>query len=198
MDTNITSWFTPTLLFFFLNLIIISIFIASYSRSHKPQLVHHDSPSLNRSSSLLGRVKSLNFSFRNFEHHYPETLLTDPQNEHHRVAAEVAPEDVNVSATTEEKLSASEPLETVSLKENKEQVMKENKEQVITAVKERRKKKNTGVKEVVKTVSFKGDEQVDAKAENFINRFKQQLKMQRLDSIKRYTDMLTGGPRSTN
>ena len=46
---------------------------------------------------------------------------------------------------TEEKLSASEPLETVSLKENKEQVMKENKEQVITAVKERRKKKNTGI-----------------------------------------------------
>ena len=148
MDPNITTWFTPTVLFFFLNLIIISIFIASYSRSHKHQLVQHDSvPNLNRSSSLLARVKSLNFSFRNFEHHYPETLLTDPQDEHHRVlvAGEVAPEDVNVPATTEEKLSASEPLETVSLKENKEQVMKENKEQVITAVKERRKKKNTGI-----------------------------------------------------
>uniref|UniRef100_A0A175YJM0 DUF4408 domain-containing protein n=1 Tax=Daucus carota subsp. sativus TaxID=79200 RepID=A0A175YJM0_DAUCS len=173
MDTNITSWFTPTLLFFFLNLIIISIFIASYSRSHKHQLVQHDSvPNLNRSSSLLARVKSLNFSFRNFEHHYPETLLTDPQNEHHHVPGEVSHEDAHVPATTEEKLSASEPLETVSLKENKEQVMKESKEQ--------------------------GDEQVDAKAENFINRFKQQLKMQRLDSIKRYTDMLTRGPRSTN
>lgn len=146
MDTNITSWFTPTVLFFLINLIIISIFVASYSKSHKPQLVQHDSvPNLNRSSSLLARVKSLNFSFRNFEHHYPETLLTDPQNEHHQVAGEVAPEDVNVPATTEEKLSASEPLETVSLKENKEQVMKENKEQVITAVKERRKKKNTGI-----------------------------------------------------
>ncbi|KAL7121917.1 hypothetical protein ACP275_01G013800 [Erythranthe tilingii] len=41
-----------------------------------------------------------------------------------------------------------------------------------------------------------GDEGVDAKADDFINRFKQQLKLQRLDSIIRYKDMIgraTGG-----
>ncbi|KAL8063205.1 hypothetical protein ABFX02_01G013300 [Erythranthe guttata] len=41
-----------------------------------------------------------------------------------------------------------------------------------------------------------GDEEVDAKADDFINRFKQQLKLQRLDSIIRYKDMIgrvTGG-----
>ncbi|THG08564.1 hypothetical protein TEA_015924 [Camellia sinensis var. sinensis] len=34
------------------------------------------------------------------------------------------------------------------------------------------------------------DEQVDAKADDFINRFRQQLKLQRLDSIRRYKDMI--------
>ncbi|KAA8523252.1 hypothetical protein F0562_009675 [Nyssa sinensis] len=34
------------------------------------------------------------------------------------------------------------------------------------------------------------DEEVDAKADDFISRFKQQLKLQRLDSLLRVTDML--------
>ncbi|CAL5432333.1 unnamed protein product [Camellia sinensis] len=34
-------------------------------------------------------------------------------------------------------------------------------------------------------------EQVDAKANDFINRFRQQLKFQRLDSIRRYKDMIS-------
>ncbi|KAI8030863.1 Pathogen-associated molecular patterns-induced protein A70 [Camellia lanceoleosa] len=35
------------------------------------------------------------------------------------------------------------------------------------------------------------DEQVDAKADDFINKFRQQLKLQRLDSIRRYKDMIS-------
>ncbi|GFP90118.1 hypothetical protein PHJA_001155700 [Phtheirospermum japonicum] len=38
-----------------------------------------------------------------------------------------------------------------------------------------------------------GDEEVDAKADDFINRFKEQLKLQRLDSIVRYKDMIGRG-----
>ncbi|KAK6118308.1 hypothetical protein DH2020_047879 [Rehmannia glutinosa] len=38
-----------------------------------------------------------------------------------------------------------------------------------------------------------GDEEVDAKADDFINKFKQQLKLQRLDSIIRYKDMIGRG-----
>ena len=34
------------------------------------------------------------------------------------------------------------------------------------------------------------EEEVDAKAEQFISRFKQQLRLQRLESLARYTDML--------
>ncbi|KAL2548509.1 hypothetical protein Fot_10039 [Forsythia ovata] len=36
-----------------------------------------------------------------------------------------------------------------------------------------------------------GDDEVDAKADDFINRFKQQLKLQRLDSIIRYKDIIS-------
>ncbi|XP_068652680.1 pathogen-associated molecular patterns-induced protein A70-like [Aristolochia californica] len=52
----------------------------------------------------------------------------------------------------------------------------------------------TGVRRPATTrpgkVGVKEDEEVDAKADDFINRFKQQLKLQRLDSIMRYKDML--------
>lgn len=37
------------------------------------------------------------------------------------------------------------------------------------------------------------DHEVDAKADDFINRFKQQLKLQRLDSILRYKEMIGRG-----
>lgn len=37
------------------------------------------------------------------------------------------------------------------------------------------------------------EEEVDAKADDFINRFKQQLQLQRLDSIARYKDMVNRG-----
>ncbi|KAF9607898.1 hypothetical protein IFM89_003712 [Coptis chinensis] len=41
--------------------------------------------------------------------------------------------------------------------------------------------------------SFRDDEEVDAKADDFINKFKNQLKLQRLDSILRYKEMLGRG-----
>lgn len=37
------------------------------------------------------------------------------------------------------------------------------------------------------------DEEVDAKADDFISKFKQQLKLQRLESIVRYNEMVKGG-----
>ncbi|XP_030530612.1 pathogen-associated molecular patterns-induced protein A70-like [Rhodamnia argentea] len=41
--------------------------------------------------------------------------------------------------------------------------------------------------------SHEVDEEVDAKADDFINRFKQQLKLQRLDSFMRYKEMINRG-----
>lgn len=42
------------------------------------------------------------------------------------------------------------------------------------------------------TASLGDDEEVDAKADDFINRFKQQLRLQRLDSLLRYRELLKG------
>lgn len=36
------------------------------------------------------------------------------------------------------------------------------------------------------TTSWREDEEVDAKADDFINRFKKQLRLQRIDSLLRY------------
>ncbi|KAF7830466.1 pathogen-associated molecular patterns-induced protein A70 [Senna tora] len=44
-----------------------------------------------------------------------------------------------------------------------------------------------------KVSESEADEEVDAKADDFINKFKQQLKLQRLDSIMRYKDMIHRG-----
>lgn len=43
------------------------------------------------------------------------------------------------------------------------------------------------------TVPYGEDEAVDRKADDFINKFRQQLKLQRLDSILRYKEMLNIG-----
>jgi hypothetical protein len=44
-----------------------------------------------------------------------------------------------------------------------------------------------------KTTTEVGDTEVDAKADDFIYKFKQQLKLQRVDSIIRYKDTINGG-----
>jgi hypothetical protein len=44
-----------------------------------------------------------------------------------------------------------------------------------------------------KTNTEVGDTEVDAKADDFIYKFKQQLKLQRVDSIIRYKDTINGG-----
>lgn len=46
---------------------------------------------------------------------------------------------------------------------------------------------------VASTAALVDDDAVDAKADDFINKFKQQLKLQRLDSIMRYKDMVNRG-----
>ena len=37
-----------------------------------------------------------------------------------------------------------------------------------------------------------GEEEVDSRADDFINKFKQQLQLQRLESLLRYRNMVTG------
>ncbi|CAM8939085.1 unnamed protein product [Rhodiola kirilowii] len=115
-----SSWFTPTMLFVYLNFMIATIFVTSGFGSHKQQQQPHrlynidlqqqenqTESFLQRSPYVLQRLKSINFY------------------------------------------------------------------QCTRRIKE--------------------DEEVDSKADDFINKFKQQLKLQRLDSILRYKEMLGRG-----
>ena len=70
---------------------------------------------------------------------------------------------------------------------SEKEVVEVEKEEIMEEVEKRR----PATMRLEKTVSF-GDEGVDEKADDFINRFKQQLKLQRLDSLLRYRDMLRG------
>ncbi|KAI9191381.1 hypothetical protein LWI28_007775 [Acer negundo] len=74
---SITSWFTPTALFIFVNLVIGTIAITSRRKQPNPhqedQLGPYDSPpQLARPPSLIDRVKSINFSLYKFPQPEPE------------------------------------------------------------------------------------------------------------------------------
>jgi len=61
-------------------------------------------------------------------------------------------------------------------------------EETVEAVEKRR--PETMRVERTTSIGDGGEEGVDDKASNFINKFKQQLKLQRLDSFLRYREML--------
>lgn len=226
------SWFTPTSLFLFVNLVIGTIVLSSRFGTHKnpeqhhqDQLTPHSSHQLVRTPSLLDRVRSFNFSHYNFEQ-------PNPEPEH------VAPEHVNQAGLTRtpsllERLGSmdfstllrsekpdtetryldpnesehkthdpnprSENLVHRSKSESSGGAPAHHHEQIRKSVSEKsplgKVEGNDDVGDdrrprVEKTKSFGGDEGVDAKADDFINRFKQQLRLQRLDSLLRYKEML--------
>ena len=65
MWASMASWFTPIILFCFLNLMIATIFLTSRLKSHNHKPTHddqHDPPQLARSLSILDRVKLIALS----------------------------------------------------------------------------------------------------------------------------------------
>ncbi|KAJ8750782.1 hypothetical protein K2173_015963 [Erythroxylum novogranatense] len=142
-------------------------------------------PQLERAPYLLERVKSIKFSsFPRSEHEQrePEVGLgeeTDDSSEvgteHHRVKrsesaeSRVAPEEMNKSVSEK----------TVTL-EGEEEMDKVECRTAETTRMER-------------NLSF-GDDEIDAKADEFIKKFKQQLKLQRINSLLRYNEMLQDNP----
>lgn len=139
---------------------------------------------LERAPSLLERVKSIKFS--SFYTSEPETkIVVEPVSEPHMDAGHV---DHQVKRSKSEPRAAPERKTPEKMKKSaSEREVAMEKEEDRESV-ERRRPATTRIE---KTVSF-GDEGVDAKADDFINRFKQQLKLQRLDSLLRYRDMLKG------
>ncbi|KAK6248690.1 hypothetical protein QUC31_020255 [Theobroma cacao] len=154
---------------------------------------HTNSQPLSRAPSLLERVKSIDFtsfyrsnSFKaNPEKELPATEEPDSDTDMSPVRGQVnrsKSESKVKQRRFPEKLKKSES-ENSRLKAEKSE--EEEEEEV-----ERRRPATTRIE---KTVSFGDDDRgVDAKADDFINKFKQQLKLQRLDSLLRYRDMLKG------
>uniref|UniRef100_A0A5B7C5G4 DUF4408 domain-containing protein n=1 Tax=Davidia involucrata TaxID=16924 RepID=A0A5B7C5G4_DAVIN len=199
-----TSWFTPTILFCVLNLMIGTIFITSNFKTHNKEQQNHSEdhelrPQLVRPPSILERFRSINFSLYRSEQ--PDPL--QPETTHHTdPPADQAPDqnqshDQDHHLTRSKSAEASETPARVPVKMKKsasEKLVVETSFEDVEAserqrpatVRERKTKGN-------ETASSAEDEEVDAKADDFINRFKQQLKLQRLDSILRYKEMLTRG-----
>ncbi|CAH8381589.1 unnamed protein product [Eruca vesicaria subsp. sativa] len=245
--TAIYSWFTPTVLFIFLNLIIGTIAITSSlsSKSNDPNQTQ-----IQRSPSVIHRLKSINFSSftstpdKTHLQFPPPVLTPDNNNEPpsieqnqpflsrspsvlHRIKSfnlynyisqepDSSPPPPCAPAVEEEEEDTSPSLEEVYSKLNLNHVArtKSDTEPAAGAIPPKlpkKMKKSASTKspfshfeeddvvearrpETVRVTRVtpveEADEQVDAKADDFINRFKQQLKLQRIDSITKYKEMV--------
>ncbi|XVE97982.1 hypothetical protein REPUB_Repub03eG0065900 [Reevesia pubescens] len=147
---------------------------------------------LSRAPSLLERVKSIDFT----SFYRSDSVKANPETGH--PATEEADSDTDKSPVVhgqvrriksetkvKQRKLTDQKMKKSATSEEEEDQEKEEEEEV-----ERRRPATTRIE---KTVSFgDGDQGVDAKADDFINKFRQQLKLQRLDSLLRYRDMLKG------
>ncbi|XP_039066350.1 pathogen-associated molecular patterns-induced protein A70-like [Hibiscus syriacus] len=154
-----------------------------------PDPVYVEQPSLSRPPSFLERVKSIDFkSFYRSDSGKlnPEAVQEEPGSEIDKNSTPVYDHVVKRSESEHNHVKQRKVSDKMkkSASDKSRAKAKEEEEEV-----ERRRPATTKIE---KTTSFgDGDDQgVDAKADDFINKFKQQLKLQRLDSLLRYWDML--------
>ena len=217
----ITSWLTPSCLFIFINLVIGTIAVASRfatQRSQQQQRRAGDSPGqLGRSSSLLDRVMSFNLGHYKFQPPTQPEFVTDPVQENRdspRLARAPSLLDrvksLNLGLCKTENKQADpksdnptrgELTRTPSLLERLKS-MKFYRSGSINEEKEGREPEpdvtgnGSGWEHLRNSRRWEEeellDEEVDKKAHDFINRFRRQLRLQRLDSILRYRDVPQG------
>ncbi|XP_075502089.1 pathogen-associated molecular patterns-induced protein A70-like [Primulina tabacum] len=185
----VASWLTPAVLFCVLNLMIGTIFVISVIKPrNNPQNAREKDavspPQSVRVPSFFERVNSIKLSFSRSENrdtvpastvHHED--IPNRDQPHHNPEGN----DFHVTRSksdTGAKASASAPAV----------VMKKSASEKVQAAEEGGK-----ILEKREELRGTGDDAVDAKADDFINRFRQQLKMQRLDSLLRYKDMLKRG-----
>lgn len=171
----VASWLTPAVLFCVLNLMIGTIFVISGLKHHNnpPKASENDPvspPQLVRVPSFFERVNSIKLSFSRDTVHHEDV----PNRDQPRQSPESSDFHVTRSKSdTGAKASRSGPGPAAVTK-------KSSSEKFQAAEKEGGK---------ISELGGTGDETVDARADDFINRFRQQLKMQRLDSLLRYKEM---------
>lgn len=210
--SSIYSWFTPAVLFVLLNLVIGTIAIVSKSSSRRhlasvPELEGGGAAfpgcylvrSLSRSpSAVLDRLRSFNLNRHYVEHSsLLEAAIAPAANQAPHFRASEGEEDGDGEHRLNMDRSQSDAQPTAGEMPPKlaVRIKKSASEKSAFAHFEREEIEDAAasVPEAADAPA-EGDE-VDARADDFIHRFRQQLKLQRLDSILRYKEML--GRRST-
>ncbi|XP_022880697.1 uncharacterized protein LOC111397967 [Olea europaea var. sylvestris] len=180
MWASMTSCLTPTVLFCILNLTIVTIFITS--SLEKPHELGDDE---DESPPKLIRVKSINFSTYSSEQPYPFDSAAS-----HATAPPQEPTHLQKSECVEEShVNRSRSDTSVNVPERR--VLKKSASEKVFAAERQEEEDRLRPATVRETTSCNGteEEEVDAKADDFINRFRQQLKLQRMESNLRYQEM---------
>ncbi|XP_041009600.1 pathogen-associated molecular patterns-induced protein A70-like isoform X2 [Juglans microcarpa x Juglans regia] len=135
---------------------------------------HPSTTQLARSPSLLERLKSINlYSLYGSDSSAMESEILHPTEPDQGTR--------NLKAETDNMVKRSNSDNGVGV----------TKRPAVEKIKKSASEKSAlGSSEEIKTGRALPDEEVDAKADDFINRFKQQLRLQRLDSLLRYRELL--------
>ncbi|XP_059633105.1 pathogen-associated molecular patterns-induced protein A70 [Cornus florida] len=165
-----------------------------HHHQQQQQFGERDSPQLVRVPSLLNRVRSFDFPLYRSEQPEPSPPDTQHTNPAHHQTLDQHPSqqdpDHHVKRSKSDasgETPSSPPAKVTKSASEKSVFPKFEEVEVVDHELPETKEKGSD------TASLKEDEAVDAKADDFINRFRQQLKMQRLDSLKRFKDMLSRG-----
>lgn len=206
------SWFTPSSLFVVVNLTIITIFLTSRFTSHRKPHQQEQHQQLLRAPSVLQRASSFNFSLFKFDqpnnpeppvlseyptlqHSEPEHVNPDPTTQIARTPSLLERlKSISVlyrsdSTTPEPETDTDESEDEIADPGHDHLVRRSKSDRVGGVVVKPGEKmtKSASEKSTLEkkreTASLGYDEEVDAKADDFINRFKQQLRLQRLNSL---------------
>ncbi|XP_035539188.1 pathogen-associated molecular patterns-induced protein A70-like [Juglans regia] len=218
MCAFITSWFTPGSLFLLLNLIIATIVLSSRfgSQRRQEQQQFNQVPSflgqlksINFSLHKFDQPNAdpvtdhFDLQPRGPEHVNTSCPVSDcppPQIARSPSMLERL-KSINLSSLYRSDSSAreSEVRHPTDLNSNADHLVKRSKsdkglgapERPLEKIKKSASEKSpVGSSEEKETTSLEEDEEVDMKADDFISKFKQQLRLQRLDSLLRYRDLL--------
>ncbi|KAM0969810.1 hypothetical protein EV1_017776 [Malus domestica] len=144
-----------------------------------------DSPvGLARTPSLLERLKSMDFPFYRSEHADPENKIYEPEESEREGRDPISRQENLVHR------SKSNPSNGAGVNQYQKIKKSTSEKSRLRGGVEGNDDERPATPRMEKTRSFGGDEAVDAKADDFINKFKQQLRLQRLDSLLRYKEML--------
>lgn len=203
LESTFSCLFTPTVIFCVLNLVIGIVFITSPIKLRKKQDQHKqisgpdavNPPRLVRASSLLDRVKS--FDFSSYRSEQPDPLHSTTQCAHDDPPQEqVQSEKVEGVARVHNDQMARSKSETSTRVEAPAARMSKSPSEKAVVVGEREEpedpvdRRRPATMRERKAAPLWEDEAVDKKADDFINRFRQQLKLQRLDSLLRRKERL--------